>query len=729
MKTLFNLFLVFCLLGQAHAVTAPQVIPNDQLQIGKAAAGDKTIILNKGSGSANPKIKWNNSTSKLQFSNDGTNYKDMGSGSGGVNLLTLGTTWSNDNPDNSDIEASVGNWTTGADAAATTPVDLTGGTASFLTQSRTTISGEVLNGTGSLKIVKSANNAQGQFTSCLLNVPPAYQSKNTSIQIPFRVTSGSIVQGDVKVFIYDVTNSILITPFNNDIVGTTGTISAVFPTTASASTPANQQYRIGIYFASTSATAVTLVFDDIKVSPDINPYGQTTTSRSYLAFLNSGGSLGIGTVSKNTLQGEITVTNPTTKRLLITAVRKVSVEATVVAYQDSGGVVSATSITPYYNGVSQGVIPMEVNNSSSSTYPTFQVDMEVGDTIEYKDEDTNTISGRYVSIRTTERTVSPITQSTTFKISNYLANGTRVTTTPVALGEYRSYQKGASSTSGTDTAPNTVPSTANGIALGAFNYATAGSGTFNISRYEIFIGKNKTYLIEGYSGTGRTGTFNIDQSQSFASVDAVVIGTNVAYDPTTGVLFIDAIAPTSSVTNNNLGVNIPTAGGARSAITTAYFDVIVSEPAIPIQVGAIGGTIYLDGGNGRGSTNTTVRRFTTQQNIDSSLYSYTDSATLGMSVTILQDGVYSIVYGDRTPSTAGYWGISIDGTGLTTAPASLTYAQGKRAIVGGGANGSNVEATYVDRLRAGQVVRAQLENATGETSASLVYFSITKVGN
>jgi hypothetical protein len=83
--------------------TAPQVIPNDNLQIGKSAAGDKTIILNKGSGATNPKIKWNNTTSKLQFSNDGTNYLDIGAGGGAVtNALAKS---------NGDFQAGTTGWT------------------------------------------------------------------------------------------------------------------------------------------------------------------------------------------------------------------------------------------------------------------------------------------------------------------------------------------------------------------------------------------------------------------------------------------------------------------------------------------------------------------------------------------------------------------------------------------------------------------------------------------
>lgn len=59
------------------------VDPSNQLKLGDGAASNKTIQFNKGSGAANPRIRWNNATSKIQFSNDGTVFADFGSGSGG----------------------------------------------------------------------------------------------------------------------------------------------------------------------------------------------------------------------------------------------------------------------------------------------------------------------------------------------------------------------------------------------------------------------------------------------------------------------------------------------------------------------------------------------------------------------------------------------------------------------------------------------------------------------
>lgn len=110
MKKTITLLAVLVSIPLAWAAQSPQTIPNNTLSIGKTGSADKTIEFNltKAGASANPKIKWSNSNSKLQFSNDGTNYKNLGSGSGGsggINLIT----------ENPDFESGYAvNWTDSA---------------------------------------------------------------------------------------------------------------------------------------------------------------------------------------------------------------------------------------------------------------------------------------------------------------------------------------------------------------------------------------------------------------------------------------------------------------------------------------------------------------------------------------------------------------------------------------------------------------------------------------
>jgi len=60
------------------------------IRLGDGAATNKTIEANIGSGATNPKMLFNATTNKWQFTNDGVNVVDFGSGSGagsGINLL------------------------------------------------------------------------------------------------------------------------------------------------------------------------------------------------------------------------------------------------------------------------------------------------------------------------------------------------------------------------------------------------------------------------------------------------------------------------------------------------------------------------------------------------------------------------------------------------------------------------------------------------------------------
>lgn len=68
------------------AVTSKQSVKVDQLEIGRPSPAADPQVTFKGS---NQKIKANRSTNKLQFTNDGTTYKNLGSGSGGSGGLNL----------------------------------------------------------------------------------------------------------------------------------------------------------------------------------------------------------------------------------------------------------------------------------------------------------------------------------------------------------------------------------------------------------------------------------------------------------------------------------------------------------------------------------------------------------------------------------------------------------------------------------------------------------------
>lgn len=124
MKKILRIILALFLVPSYSFSASQNNIKVDKLVLGSSTATDKTLEFNTGAGSANPKIKINASGGKLQFANDGSNYKDLGSGSGsgaGINLI-----------DNSGFEQGVLGWTNsgGTFSQVTTGTNLLHGTKS-----------------------------------------------------------------------------------------------------------------------------------------------------------------------------------------------------------------------------------------------------------------------------------------------------------------------------------------------------------------------------------------------------------------------------------------------------------------------------------------------------------------------------------------------------------------------------------------------------------------------
>lgn len=169
---------------------------------------------------------------------------------------------------------------------------------------------------------------------------------------------------------------------------------------------------------------------------------------------------------------------------------------------------------------------------------------------------------------------------------------------------------------------------------------------------------------------------------------------------------------------------------------------------IPSQTGQTGKVLTTDGsvlswqdpkvgdhrvsvhsGNGYGSTNTKIRRYTTvKANVGTAIV-YADSATLGASFTIAagHGGLYAISMTDRNSTNFAYFGISKNSAQLTT---TIDMILSSSVIFFTQSNAANLPASCfpVVRLSAGDVVRPHtlgLENGTTEAFSN---FSITKVG-
>jgi len=165
---------------------------------------------------------------------------------------------------NANASVSTTGWASYADAAGTTPVDGTGG-APTVTITRDTNS--LVIGTTSLLITKDAANRQGEGVSYAFTIDTALKNQPLTIT-SYVAASANFVFGsengvtasDIQVYIYDVTNSVLITPFPAT-VSANGLFQAQFQSTASTS------YRLIYHVVSTSALAYTFAMGEVSVSP------------------------------------------------------------------------------------------------------------------------------------------------------------------------------------------------------------------------------------------------------------------------------------------------------------------------------------------------------------------------------------------------------------------------------------------------------------------------------
>lgn len=226
------------------------------------------------------RVYWN-STSKQAKVCNGTAWTALGSGGGGSEKNYI-------NPDHDAETGTVGAWATYADAAATTPADGTGGTATT-TFGTTAVTTEVIAGSNSYELAKPASNEQGEGVSYDFTLDRADTNKPLKINVKYQ-TSANYTSSDVVVYIYDVTNTTLITPSQTEMAATSGAIGHFIASWASTD---STSYRVIFHIAGTGTTAWDLFLDEIVVGPGVRAQGAVVTGwKSYTPTTQ-----GFGTVS------------------------------------------------------------------------------------------------------------------------------------------------------------------------------------------------------------------------------------------------------------------------------------------------------------------------------------------------------------------------------------------------------------------------------------------------
>ncbi len=199
-------------------------------------------------------------------------------GDAGINYIT-----------NPNAEQDVTGWSAYADAAGVVPVDGTGGSP---TVTITRSASSPLRGLGSFLITKDASNRQGEGVSIPFTIDTADQAKALAIAFDYTVASGTFVSGDssdIRVFIYDVTNSALIQPAPITIQGNSSGTSKFIGTFQTASN--STSYRLILHCATTSASAYTFKFDNVAVGPI--PVSYTSPVSDWTTWTPTGGWTGV----------------------------------------------------------------------------------------------------------------------------------------------------------------------------------------------------------------------------------------------------------------------------------------------------------------------------------------------------------------------------------------------------------------------------------------------------
>jgi hypothetical protein len=137
---------------------------------------------------------------------------------------------------------------------------------------------------------KDAVSRIGQGASFDFSVDGADRGKSLGISFDFSAFTTNYATGDLRVYVYDVTNGTLITPSSVNIAGGSGTFSASFISTQS------QSYRLIMHVATGNTLAYTVGVDNFRVGPFETLLGMAgsdpiTTTPSTAGWTNTTASL------------------------------------------------------------------------------------------------------------------------------------------------------------------------------------------------------------------------------------------------------------------------------------------------------------------------------------------------------------------------------------------------------------------------------------------------------
>lgn len=568
-------------------------------------------------------------------------------------------------------------WSTYADAAGSEPVNGTGGSPNVTFTVNTS---SPIDGTKDFKLSKDAANRQGEGVSYDFTTGSVFSNSRFKLSFAYDGSANFVAgeNSDVRIFLYDVTNSVLIRPVRKELFVGAGTYESVWDTTSSTS------YRLIFHVATTNASAWDLQFKFVVTGPGkifTGPNLEDFKLDTAVSFDGVGTPTDVDVFSRRVgdsweVYGKYIAGTPTATAMtinlpsgLLLDLNKLTADTLsqrvgYIERQNASGSFPSTSAGPYplfFDGTTDNQLFVSTTASSALfSKANGNGVVAAGDLVTFK----FTVPIKGWSANTS------VARSGIISMSAILANGTRVTgTPPTALGEYRSYLRNANAATYTETngSPAVAPSIADGIKLYAGNAYTSADTNNEPTRYEIFVGLYKANpKITFYQSTGMTG--EIDAKMFSGGSGSNDYGYLTHYDKTTGILSICALRIFGGTTNHFSGVD-----SAQNNIVDCYIEIEVSDNDYQIQTNTQIDEVWLTNGNGHGSTNTKIRRMSNIQSQRGDAITYTDSATDGAEFLINKTDFYTVIYQDGSSAQGDFYGLSVNSTALTTTISSESF--------------------------------------------------------
>lgn len=601
-------------------------------------------------------------------------------------------------------------------------IDGTGGTATALAISQNTTT--PLSESADLKIAKSASSATGMGVTLLSDtISNADRGRRLWLSFEWDGTAANYINNDFKLYAYDVTNSVIIPVIA--VAGCTPNSSTSTPELPNLKTKVMAfitpqstctQVRISLHCLTDNASAA--AYNLFVARPVLGP-NAAVPGAIMTDWITSGTNTITGTTT-NPTKGTTTQDRVRWRRVGDSAEIQLEYKQTTGGSAGSGDYLFAIpagmtidSNKIIFNTVIGGGVGGDGTTSGAAAAGIVATDAGVGIVSVY---DTTRVR---IIIRNGGTTATAAIGSSFFGLGN--ANLGISASFRIPISGWPS----SASLSTTDVALMTASARASG------NPASATAGNPIIFPTKDFDTTNSYSTSTGLYTAARAGKYLVTgaftSATSGARIDIYVNSSSQIYAGTTDSSNNCTFSGIVSVVAGDTISIRPTASTVDAVVGNLSIEQIPDFNVFSIVADSTDVELYVDTGNGFGSTNNKVRRFTNvRKNTLNSYATYADSATLGASVTINIPGMYEVRYTDLYSAGSHVIGITVNGSALTTSVATITWAQGKRSYNSGGSNlPAFCNATL--RLQAGDIIRPQSDGQHNGTDQNNI-FSVIRIG-